>query len=169
MDQRTRNTLNPSRIPNVAKYRDIASRHDTWARMVNSTNFNGPNGCWEWTKTLNDEGYGIYAHTEMGNVFAHRLALHVAGRPVPVDLTVDHLCFNRKCVNPGHLDIVPMAVNILRGMTAGGRNARKTHCKHGHEFTPENTYIGKSRSKIGTTTRTCKTCTRNRYVQGKTS
>lgn len=165
MNKHTRNNLNPSRAPNVAKYRDLASRPGTWARMVNSTNFAAENGCWEWQSTMSENGYGIFTHHEMGRVFAHRLALHVAGYPVPAHLTVDHLCRNRKCVNPDHLEQVPVEVNILRGMTAGGRNARKTHCKHGHEFTPANTYVGKSRTKIGTLTRSCKTCAKIRNAR----
>lgn len=165
MIQRT--LLNPHRVPNVAKYNAVAKLDTTWARLVNSINFGAPNGCWEWTKSLNEGGYGLFSADVYGNVLAHRLALHVAGRVVPADKTVDHLCRNRKCVNPDHLDIVSNAVNILRGNSAGGRNKRKTHCKWGHEFTPENTYIGKSRTKIGTPTRVCKACARNRYLRSR--
>lgn len=162
MDHRTRNNPNPHRVPNVAKYKTVAGYAGTWARMVNSTNFNGPNGCWEWTKTLNAGGYGVYAHHEVGNLFAHRLALHVAGRPVPADMTVDHICMNRKCVNPAHLDIVPLAVNILRGNNAAAINLRKTHCPQGHEYTTENTYLQKPRTKTGHQGRQCRECLRIR-------
>lgn len=165
MVKRTRNNLNPNRIPNVAKYRDLAARAGTWSRMVNSTDFSGDDGCWNWKSTTNDNGYGIFTHHEMGRVLAHRLALHVAGKPVPEHLTVDHLCRNRKCVNPSHLEMVPVAVNVLRGESQGGINARKTHCKHGHKFTPGNTYIGKSRTNTGTPTRTCRTCTLQRAAK----
>ena len=165
MSDRTRNNLNPHRIPNVAKYRALANHHATWARMVNSTDFNAPGGCWEWQIAINENGYGIFSHHEYGNVLAHRLSLHVVGRPVPVDMTVDHLCRNRACVNPAHLEIVTQRVNALRGEGCFAQNARKTHCKHGHEFSDENTGHTKATAKRPTA-RFCKTC-RTAYSKAK--
>lgn len=69
--------------------------------------------------------------------------------------TIDHLCRNRGCVNPLHLQAVPMRENTLRGFGPSAENARKTHCKRGHEFTPENTYLHDGR-------RICKQCNRDR-------
>lgn len=150
-----------TRVPNAAKYRDLASRPGTWARMVNSTKFDCVNGCWEWQSTLNEDGYGVFAHHEMGTAFAHRLALHIVGRPVPADMTVDHLCENRRCVNPAHLAVVPGVDNTMRGNGYFAANARKTHCPQGHAYEGENVYLYTSR--IGNTARACRTCMRDRY------
>ena len=68
---------------------------------------------------------------------------------------VDHLCKNRKCVNPDHLEVISGKENTLRGMGPTAINARRTHCVNGHEFTPENTYI---RPDDGA--RDCRTCAR---------
>ena len=55
-------------------------------------------------------------------------------------MTIDHLCRNRRCVNPEHLEPVSRGENVLRGDGHSARNARKTHCIRGHEFTVENSY-----------------------------
>lgn len=55
-------------------------------------------------------------------------------------MTLDHLCRNRLCVNPEHLEVVSRGENVLRGVGVTAENKRKTHCAHGHEFTTENTY-----------------------------
>lgn len=107
--------------------------------------------CWMWTATLIQSGYG---HFRVGDrmVLAHRFAYELEVGPIPERLTLDHLCRNRACVRPSHLEPVTMLENLRRGR-AGAYNAEKTHCKHGHEFTPENTgnYGGK---------RYCRTCRR---------
>jgi hypothetical protein len=87
---------------------------------------------------------------------AHRVAFEWLVGPVPKGLVLDHLCRNRGCVNPSHLEPVTQQVNTLRGAGPAARNANKAHCKWGHEFTPENTGVDK-RGK-----RWCKTCSLRR-------
>lgn len=152
-----------SPFPNVTKYQRAADDPHTWARMVNTTNFDGPNGCWLWGGSKTPDGYGIFTYTFTSisrTLLAHRLALHIVGRPVPGHLSVDHLCRNHGCVNPDHLEPVTPAVNSLRGNGYYAVNARKTHCVHGHEFSPENTAVYTS-ARTGRPYRVCRTCSRN--------
>jgi hypothetical protein len=109
------------------------------------------NGCWPWLASRK-WGYGCFS-LDGGKVQvrAHRYAYEVLVGPIPSGLQIDHLCRNRACCNPDHLEPVTGAVNNLRGEGIAARNARKTHCLNGHEFTSENTY----RVKGG---RACKPC-----------
>lgn len=109
-------------------------------------------GCWEWPGKRDPNGYG-----RAGKWWAHRVAYEVWVGPVPAGLELDHLCRNPACVRPDHLEPVTHRVNMLRGRTIGARNAAKTHCIHGHEFTLANTYI---RSDTGG--RQCRQCGRDR-------
>ncbi len=94
------------------------------------------NGCWRWTGPTR----GGYGYIKYGGKIqsTHRLAYELWAGPVPEGLDLDHLCRNRACFNPEHLDPVTHRENALRGVSMVAENARKTHCKHGHEFTPEN-------------------------------
>ncbi|MDQ4143885.1 MAG: HNH endonuclease [Actinomycetota bacterium] len=91
--------------------------------------------CWVWTAAT-DRGYGYFGLRKGCIKLAHRLAYEALRGPIPEDLTIDHLCRNRSCVNPWHMEPVPRGVN-----TARGGNGIKTHCKRGHKFTLENTRI----------------------------
>jgi hypothetical protein len=112
-------------------------------------------GCWVWTARLSDDGYGELNMPVGCSTLAHRVSLLIHGLPQPgPGLTVDHLCRNRACVNPAHLEIVTNRVNILRGIGPTATNSKKTHCLHGHLLSGANLRI------LPQGRRRCRTCHR---------
>lgn len=100
-----------------------------------------PGGCWEWT------GHLINGYGSIGGRLAHRVSyMEIVGQ-IPDGLELDHLCRNTLCLNPEHLEPVTKRENLRRVVIA------KTHCKRGHEFTPENTWLDTKRRA-----RHCRTC-----------
>lgn len=101
-----------------------------------------PTGCWEWNLRLDRDGYGqIGIHGK--NWLAHRASYTIFVGPIPDGMQLDHLCRNRRCVNPEHLEPVTQLENGLRGESICVKNMLKNKCVNGHEFTPDNTYIRK--------------------------
>lgn len=107
--------------------------------------------CWEWTANLNNKGYGQFLFQKK-QWKAHRFSYELFYGDLDDTLTIDHLCRNRKCQNPKHLEQVPMTENVLRGNGPTAVNKRKTHCPQGHEYSVENTTILKNGG------RRCKIC-----------
>lgn len=97
--------------------------------------------CWEWLATKSKKGYGQFRLNGQMR-FAHRVAYVATNGEIPKGLTIDHLCKNRACVNPSHLEAVSQGENARRGLV-------KTHCKNGHPRTTEN---------INRVSKNCKLC-----------
>jgi len=117
---------------------ELADRPELWERFWSKVRQNGE--CWEWTASLS-YGYGQFALRHGVIRKAHRISYEWLVGPIPDGLHLDHLCRNRKCVNPEHLEPVTNYVNLHRGQGFTATRAAQTHCIHGHEFTPENTNI----------------------------
>lgn len=92
--------------------------------------------CLIWIGSRNPKGYGTFK-VGASAVLAHRWNYQQTFGSIADDLDLDHLCRNRACVKPQHLEPVPHAINIIRGMKGYLRQA----CKRGHPITEENIYV----------------------------
>jgi len=110
--------------------------------------------CHVWIGPKSTKGYGrICVNSKPQQV--HRVAYEAYGGIIPPGKQLDHLCRVRACWNPKHVEPVTNRENILRGVGLSAENARKTHCKRGHEFTEGNTQLVSTSGQ-----RKCRTCNR---------
>lgn len=118
-----------------------------------------PDGCWRWDgchNTANQYGRVGYRGATW---YTHRLIFTLINGPIPDGLHIDHLCRNRRCFKPEHLEPVTQRVNTLRGDTLPARQLLITHCPKGHPYDDLNTRA----SKYG---RKCRECARERESGG---
>jgi len=102
------------------------------------------NECWVWTGIINEEGYGKISMGRNRIRSAHRESYKAFVGEIPEGKEIDHLCRNRACVNPNHLEAVSHRENVKRGKlgeTTKKRQLEKRFCRNGHEYSEENTYI----------------------------
>jgi HNH endonuclease len=105
-------------------------------RFWSNVNVKEADDCWLWQRSLNRDGYGRLSWNRK-LIMAHRLAYRLCVGELPFGLELDHLCRNRACVNPRHLEPVTHKINMERGIA---RCSKKTHCKRGHELIGNNLY-----------------------------
>ena len=117
-----------------------------------SESYSAEGDCWIWTGTVSMYGYGRFWQDGVEHL-AHRWAYQNFVGLIPEGLELDHLCRNRSCVNPEHLEPVTARENQDRGLHGDLR----THCRNGHELTPENTYL---KHQPDGTRRICRECAR---------
>lgn len=121
----------------------------------------GADECWLWQRAQDRKGYGKMTwvvlpgtngnQPRQANTLAHRLVWMAVNGPIPEGFQVDHLCRVRACCNPLHLRLLTRSENA-----SDNSYRRQTHCKRGHEFTPENTRLRRGGQ------RACRTCERVR-------
>lgn len=127
-------------------------------------------GCWNWTGSMSGRGYGNVSVKFDGesvrrNMSAHRVAYILAIGAVPEGHDLHHVCENKRCCNPRHLKAVTRYEHSVHLTPTSGAyiNARRTHCKQGHPYTPENTAHFGTRLRQ----RRCKECNRRWAREGK--
>lgn len=131
---------------------------DRWQSRVS---IDQETGCHLWQSTKSSAGYGVIG-INYQTVYTHRLAKVAAlGRDIDRHMVIDHLCRNRLCCNPDHLDVVTDQENLLRQRLANGTGPAATHCIRGHELTGDNLVAGNL--KLGM--RSCRTCAIERSKQ----
>ena len=129
-----------------------------WTKVNRTPNHNQ---CWEWTGAKNNKNYGTL-QTNKQKWLAHRYSYTINKGPIPTGYYITHTCDNPPCVNPNHLTAGTPKTNA-RDMTNKHRHHEQniTHCPHGHQYTPENTYRRPSQPNQ----RLCRTCINNRNKQ----
>ena len=150
--------ITPDVIAAVLEKLYLQSRHDS------------ETGCIEFTGSKTSKGYGKIKVKQV-QYLTHRIMAVAAGKMVEnSSLQIDHLCSNKICMNPEHLEAVTYGINLKRAFDRGERprfapnnaNKAKTHCPKGHEYSVQNTYIS-----LKNNGRQCKTCLKFRSAESR--
>lgn len=139
-----------------SRYRDRLTPLQRWVSYIVMPD--GPVGCWVWTGTVRGKGYGGFAFNG-GRIAAHRFAYETFIGTVPDGLELDHLCRNRLCVNPSHLEAVTHRENIMRRT-----GVMKSHCDYGHRLEGRN-LVSASAKSLHRRCRECKLRNQRRWKQ----
>jgi hypothetical protein len=133
---------------------DAKQRHVLMAKMRVD-----PLGCWAWTGTKTAAGYG-QMRVAGRREYVHRISYQLHKGAIPDGLAIDHLCRNRACINPEHLEAVHPKTNAMRGRAPGILAYWANRCFKGHEFTPKNTITTPSGHRR---CRTCENASQRKY------
>lgn len=112
---------------------DVRHQRTALDRMTDRIDASGD--CWLWTGRMMNNGYGRFGHR---GVAAHRAVYEALVGPIPPGREIDHLCRQRACVNPDHMEPVTPSENQRRSHSVSGLNAAKTHCPQGHPYAGDN-------------------------------
>lgn len=130
-------------------------------RLMSKVFVNNTTMCWDFTGKLDKSGYGRIRINKV-NYLAHRMSYDLFCGFIDESMVIDHLCRNRSCCNPDHLREVTMTTNTLENsLGVAAISIKKTHCKNGHELTPDNCYTNNVNSK-GRLWRNCVKCAKDR-------
>lgn len=125
----------------------------TYERFIAKVNVT--DDCWIWTAGRTGSGYGAFRYD--GGTVAHRFSYEAHVGPIPDGHVIDHLCRNKACVNPAHLEAVTQSENISRAPGLGEFQRAKSHCRNGHPYEGDNLYVYPSGQ------RGCRTCNRESH------
>lgn len=128
-----------------------------WTKVVKG----GPGDCWAWSGEHTPKGYGrfVFGGRARRREYAHRVSWTLARGPIPDGMVIDHVCRNRGCCNPDHMEVVTSRENTLRGDGVTAAHAQKTHCRNGHPLSGDNVSVVKNGKKQAMA-RKCLACRR---------
>lgn len=152
--------MNRTSAPYSRRKSDPAQRFGTYVNTNGPTPSTRPGlgRCWIWMRSTFRSGYGAFHPKHGQTVLAHRYSWELQVGPIPDGHVLDHLCRNRACVNPAHLEPVSNTENLRRGKGYRLRNGMDDSCINGHAYTPDNTYINPNDN----TDMRCRACSRDR-------